>query len=46
MGEKYSMRQWYPYCTKREKNIAVILHIDGAKAIYLLFYDGRDTEYK
>ena len=26
------------------ENVVVILHIDGAKAIFLLFYDDQDTE--
>ena len=43
---KDSMRQLYPYSTKREENIVAILHIDGAKAIFLLFYDDRDTGSK
>ena len=43
---KGSMRQWYLYSTKWDKNMVVILHIDGDKAICLIFYDGRDTESK
>ena len=28
------------------ENIVVIIHIYGDKAIFLLFYDDQDTEYK
>ena len=33
------MRQWYPHHTIRKKNIVAILHIHGARAIFLLLYD-------
>ena len=36
---KDSMRQWYPYSTKFEGNIVIILYIYEARTIYLLFYD-------
>ena len=40
---------WYigklcTYSTIWEKNVVVILHIYGARAIFLLFYDHQDTE--
>ena len=38
-----SMGQWYPYSKKLEENIVIILHIYGAIAIFLLFYDDKDT---
>ena len=38
------MGQWYTYSTKWEKYIVEILHIYGARAIFLLFYDDQDTE--
>ena len=38
------MGKWYPYSTRWVKNIAVILHVFGALAIFLLFYDDQDTE--
>ena len=38
------MRQWYQYCKKWEENIVVILHIYGAKDIFLLFYDDLDNK--
>ena len=31
---------------KMRENTVVILHIYGAKAIFLLFYDDQDTESK
>ena len=31
---------------KIRENIVVIIHIYGDKAIFLLFYDDQDTEYK
>ena len=40
------MGQQYPHFTRWEKNIVEILHIYGARAILLLFYNNQDTEYK
>ena len=37
------MGQWYPYSTKWEKSVVTIIHIYGAIAIFLLFYDDQDT---
>ena len=34
-----SMMQKYPYYIKWVKIIVAILHIDGVRAIFLLFYD-------
>ena len=36
--------QRYIYSTRWQKNIVVILHIYGARAILLLFCDHKDTE--
>ena len=36
----------YPYSTSGEKNIVVVLHIYGARSIFLLFFDHQETEYK
>ena len=41
---KGSMVQQYPFPTRWEKNIVVVLHIFGARAISLLFCDHQDTE--
>ena len=38
------MGQRYPQYTIWEKNIIVILHIYGDRAIYLFFYNHQDTE--
>ena len=38
------MWQLYPYSTISVDNIVVILHINGARAIFLLFFDHQDTE--
>ena len=38
------MGQQYPYSTRWEGNIVVILHIYGALAMFLLFYDHQETE--
>ena len=38
------MVQLYTYYTIWEKNIVVIIHIYGARAIFLLFYYHQDTE--
>ena len=49
LPEKYlkgSMGQQYPHFTRWEKNIVEILHIYGARAVLLLFYNNQDTEYK
>ena len=40
------MRQLYPYYIISVKNIVAILHIYGARAIFLLFCDQQDTESK
>ena len=40
---KCLMGQQYPYPTKWEKNIVVIIHIYGAIAIFLLFCVHKDT---
>ena len=37
------MGQFCIYSTKWEKNV-VIIHIYGARAIFLLFYEDQDTE--
>ena len=39
-----SMGKHYPYYKGWEKNIVEIIHIYGAKSIFLLFYDHQDTE--
>ena len=41
---KDSMGKWYSYTVEWEKNTVVILHIYGARGIFLLFYDDQDTE--
>ena len=38
------MGQWYPYSTIWEKNIVGILHIYGARPIFLLVCDHQGTE--
>ena len=38
------MGQKYLYSTIREKNIVVLIHIYGARSIFLLFCDHQDTE--
>ena len=38
------MVPWYTYSIKWVKNIVVILHIYGARDIFLLFCDHQDTE--
>ena len=38
------MEQQYPYSIELVKNIVVILHIYGARAISLLFHDHQHTE--
>ena len=37
------MGQRYTYSIKRVKNIVVVLHVYGAIAIFLLFFDHQDT---
>ena len=37
------MGQQYPYFTRWEDTIAVILHIYGVRDIFLLFFDHQDT---
>ena len=39
-----SMVQWYPYYTRWVNNIVVVLHIYGARGIFLLFCNHQDTE--
>ena len=41
---KGPMGQRYPYFTRWEKHIVVIIYIYWALAIFLLFYDHLDTE--
>ena len=36
--------QQYPHSKKLEKDTVAILHIYGARSIFLLFYDDQDTE--
>ena len=38
------MTQLYVYSIKGVKNIEVIIHIYGALAIFILFWDHQDTE--
>ena len=38
-----SLWQLYPHLTKKEKNIMAIVDINGAGAIFLLFYANQDT---
>ena len=38
------MSQLYPYYTRWEGNVVLIIHIYGARAIFLLFCDRQDTE--
>ena len=38
------MGQQYPYSTRWKKNIVAILHIYGARAIFLVFFDHQETE--
>ena len=38
------MRQLYPYSTRWEQNIVAILHIYGARALFVIFCDYQDTE--
>ena len=40
------MGQQYPYFTRWENIIVVILHIYGTIAIFELFCDNQDTEYE
>ena len=40
------MGQWYSYSTKCEKNTVAILHVYGARGIFLLFYNDQDTAYE
>ena len=37
------MGKFYKYSTEWEGTIVIILHIYGAIAIFLLFYDDQDT---
>ena len=41
---KVSMGQRCPYSTKWVLKVVVILHIYGARAIFLLFCNNQDTE--
>ena len=43
---KGSVRQWYPYSTRLDKDIVSIILIYGDRAIFLIFYDNTDTESK
>ena len=43
---KKSMGKWWQYPTRRGGNIVPILHIYGARAIILFFYDNQGTDYK
>ena len=43
---KVSMGQRYTYPTRWEKNVVTILHIYGARAVFLLFCYPQDTEYE
>ena len=36
----------YPYSTRLEKIVVVIIHIYGARCFFLLFYDNQDTKYE
>ena len=38
------MIQRYLYSTRWEKNVVAIIHIYGARSIFLLFYDNQATE--
>ena len=37
------MGQWYSKSTNREKDTVAIIHIYGARGIFLLFNDDQDT---
>ena len=41
---KVSMGQMYPYSTRQREIFVLILHIYGARDIFLLFCDYQDTE--
>ena len=43
---KQSMQKWYPYSTKRKGNNAVIIPITVVIALFLLFYDNKNTDSK
>ena len=43
---KGSIGKRYPNPGKAEENIVVILHIYGARAIFLLYYYHQDTKFK
>ena len=38
------MGKWYSHSTKWEKGNVVIIHIYGARAIFILFNDDQDNE--
>ena len=40
------MRQWYPYSIKWEKINGLIFHITVFVAMFLLFYDDKNTDSK
>ena len=40
------MGQQYPYYTIWENNIVVIIHIDGTRVMFLLFFIHQNTESK
>ena len=41
-----SMGQRYPYPTICDTNVEPIIHIYGARAIFLIFIDNQDTKYE
>ena len=41
---KFYMGQQYPYPTRWVKNIVVLIHIYGARTIFLLFFYHQDTK--
>ena len=40
------MVQQYPYSTRWEQNIVKIIHINGSRAIFLLFCNHHENEYE
>ena len=40
------MGQQYPHPKRREKDMLASNHSFGPRALFLLFYDNRDTEYE
>ena len=43
---KIYVGQGYPYSMRWQQNIVAIIHIYGARDIFLLFYNNQDTEYE